>query len=77
MTGVKMRNIFLTFWYHRGGGDFRAPETFRRIADAADTEHLDRTPYFTYLQPGEKHKDFAVCSNGKIKGGRKKTCYFC
>lgn len=59
-------------------GDFRAPETIRRTAAAADTEQrLDRTPHFIYLQPGGKHKDCAVCSNRKIKGGRKETCYFC
>ena len=47
--------------------DFRAPETSRRTAAAADTEQcLDRAPHFIYLQPGGKHKDCAVTSNRKI-----------
>ena len=58
-------------------GDFREPETSRRTEVAADTEQrLERTPYFIYLQPAGKHKDCAVCSNRKIKGGRKETCNF-
>ncbi|CAL7933005.1 unnamed protein product [Xylocopa violacea] len=33
--------------------------------------------HITTLHPRHKHKDYAVCSNRKVPGGRKETSYIC
>jgi hypothetical protein len=40
-------------------------------------ERLNRKPHFIYSNEKSNSKDCAVCSNRRIKGGRRETVFYC
>jgi Transposase IS4 len=60
-------------------GDVRNKNALRRgrPSTASKEERLDGKSHFIMLRPNSRTKDCSVCSNRKIKGGRRETVYFC
>ena len=60
-------------------GDVRNRERRKRgrpsISD--EEERLNGKPHFIYANEKSNSKDCAVCSNRKVKGGRRETVYYC
>lgn len=58
-------------------GDTRNPRKRSHHGSADREERLNKFPHFIYHYEQKKHKDCIVCSNRKVKGGRKETYYYC
>lgn len=60
-------------------GDVRNKESRKRGRPSSSDkeERLNCRPHFIYANQQSKSKDCAVCSDRKVKGGRKETVYFC
>lgn len=55
----------------------RNPRNRSRPGSADREERLNKLPHFVYHYEQKKHKDCVVCSNRKVKGGRKEIYYYC
>jgi hypothetical protein len=48
-----------------------------RQSTSDEEERLNRKPHFIYSNEKSNSKDCAVCSNRKMKGGRRETVFYC